>query len=292
VLPAGRTAAAAAIAAAAPQHITLTATGTPQPSKKRAEQAAAAAALSTPAMQALLASLRAPQQQQLLHPAPSKAAPVQILPLATGQASATPSPTALLHDLVTQAGWCLEPIIPVQLGGPSHLPLFEASVTINGHLLAVGQGNSKADASHTAAAHALECMQPTAAPAPPGSSGSNGSSSSSIVSAAEVQEASLFLFQQLAHQASIVSPTISPAKVTLTALCTFLIQQGSSKPQVVALGTGTGFYAGGYRNGVSTGGGCGSQTESRMLDMHTPLSLGLHWCSSVVAVTYYGVQLS
>mgnify|MGYP001807625730 CR=1 FL=1 len=289
VLPAGRaTAATTATAAAAPQHITLTATGTPQPSKKRAEQAAAAVALSTPAMQALLASLKAPQQpqQQLLHPAPYKAAPVQILPLATGLAAATPPPTALLHDLVMQAGWCLEPIIPVQLGGPSHLPLFEASVTINGHLLAVGQGNSKADASHAAAARALECMQPTAAPAspastPPGSSSSNRNSNSSRgskASAAEVQEASLFLFQQLAHQASIVSPTISPAKVTLTALCTFLIQQGSSKPQVVALGTGTGFYAGGCQNGVLTGGGCGSQTESSMLDMHTPLSLGLR-CS-------------
>jgi hypothetical protein len=47
---------------------------------------------------------------------------------------------------------------------------------------------------------------------------------------------------------------------------------------VVALGTGTGFYAGGCQNGVLTGGGCGSQTESSMLDMHTTLSLGLR-CS-------------
>lgn len=52
--------------------------------------------------------------------------------------------------------------------------------------------------------------------------------------AAEIQEASLSLFGQLALQA-ITAKAISPASVTQTVLCTFLVQRGCQPPQVWGL---------------------------------------------------------
>jgi len=222
----GQPSAAAAAATTTSGCVALTATGIPQASKKKAENAAAAALLSSSGLKALLG----PERQRTPGP--------QLFPT---------TPMQELNDLVAQAAWCLEPVQPRSLGGHAHQPLFGASIIINGHLLSVGYGSSKAAAAHAAASRALDCMRPPAAGDMAGgpvlSAGTSQQTSCGAAgpAAAEIQETSLDLFGQLAQQA-VNAGVISAATAAQTALCTFLVQQGDSKPQVVALGTGTGFF--------------------------------------------------
>lgn len=218
--------AAAAAAGTTTGCVALTATGIPQSTRKKAENAAAAALLSSAGLKAILG----PERQRTPGP--------QLFPT---------TPMQELNDLAAQAAWCLEPVQPRSLGGHAHQPLFGASIIINGHLLSVGYGSSKAAASHAAASRALECMRPPAAAVTAGGPLLHAGTSQQTAggaagpAAAAIQEASLELFGQLAQQA-VNAGIISAATAPLTAVCTFLVQQGDSKPQVVALGTGTGFF--------------------------------------------------
>lgn len=124
------------VSVSGPAGAVIAAVSKPMSSRKAAEQAAAAEILQTSVLQQLQATL----QTSVL------------------TSRATETHLQRLHQLVNQAGWCMEDINHFQVSNQPGSNIFHANIVINGFLLGRGLGSSKSCASQAAAHMALASM--------------------------------------------------------------------------------------------------------------------------------------